>query len=88
MAIEYDPATELVLVPLKSGTRTSTVRERTLLPESKKPACHGQLPSRRETHWAICGLPRAMARDQRWTSICLSSESGPNRGVRLLAVEL
>ena len=45
MVIEVDPATELVLILLKSEDRTSTVRVRTVLPASKEPARHGQLPS-------------------------------------------
>ena len=48
MVSEYDPATELVLVLLKSDNRTSTYRVRTILPESDEPASRRIAPGRTE----------------------------------------
>ena len=40
---EYDPGMKLVLILLKSDTRTSTCRERTILPESNEAVSRGAL---------------------------------------------
>ena len=69
MVIEVDPATELVLILLKSEDRTSTVRVRTVLPASKEPARHGQLPSQNLLPTVERHIGPTMAYHAQWYAI-------------------